>query len=98
MFADGDDDIAVVVDDTLASEKVVAEIKAAGGDLLRGVRLFDVYHGQGIPEGKKSLAFALSYQADDRTLTDKELDKAHKKVEDRLKHTLKALIRGKDCG
>jgi phenylalanyl-tRNA synthetase beta chain len=90
-------DIAVVVDDTLAGEKVVAEIKAAGGDLLRDVRLFDVYKGQGIPDGKKSLAFALSYQAGDRTLTDKELDKAHKKIEDRLKHTLKALIRGKDC-
>jgi phenylalanyl-tRNA synthetase beta chain len=91
-------DIAVVVDESLSGEKVVAEIKAGGGDLLRGVRLFDVYQGAGIPEGKKSLAFALSYQADDRTLADKELDKAHKKIEDRLKHTLKAMIRGKDCG
>jgi phenylalanyl-tRNA synthetase beta chain len=90
-------DIAVVVDDALSGEHVVAEIKAAGGDLLRGVRLFDVYKGSGIPDGKKSLAFALSYQADDRTLADKELDRAHKKIEDRLKHTLKALIRGKDC-
>lgn len=90
-------DIAVVVDDALSGEQVVAEIKTAGGDLLRGVRLFDVYKGTGIPEGKKSLGFALSYQADDRTLADKELDRAHKKVEDRLKHTLKALIRGKDC-
>ncbi len=91
-------DIAIVVDDALPSEKIVAEIKAAGGDLLRGVRLFDVYRGAGIPEGKKSLAFALSYQADDRTLADKELDKAHKKIEDRLKNVVKAMIRGKDCG
>ena len=91
-------DIAIVVDEPLPAERVLGEIKAAGGDLLRGIRLFDVYQGGAIPAGKKSLAFALSYQADDRTLADKEIDKAHKKVEDRLKHTLKALIRGKDCG
>jgi len=83
--------------DKSPAERVVAEIKAAGGELLQGVRLFDVYRGEGIPEGKKSLAFALAYQAGDRTWTDKEIDKAHKKIEDRLKHTLKALIRGKDC-
>ncbi|MEI7687699.1 MAG: phenylalanine--tRNA ligase subunit beta, partial [Planctomycetota bacterium] len=90
-------DVAIVIDDAIAGEKIVTEIKAAGGELLQGVRLFDVYRGEGIPEGKKSLAFALAYQAGDRTLTDKEIDKAHKKIEDRLKHTLKALIRGKDC-
>ncbi|MFO0807337.1 MAG: phenylalanine--tRNA ligase subunit beta [Gemmataceae bacterium] len=89
-------DIAVVVDDGLTAEKVSAEIRAAGGELLRGVRLFDLYKGPSIPTGTKSLAFALSYQADDRTLADKEIDKAHKKVEDRLKHVLKAAIRGKD--
>lgn len=89
-------DIAVVVDEVVPGEQVVAEIKAAGGGLLRDARLFDVYHGGGIPEGKKSLAFALAYQAEDRTLADKDIDKAHKKIEDRLKHVLKALIRGKD--
>jgi phenylalanyl-tRNA synthetase beta chain len=64
--------------------------------LLREVRLFDLYRGESIPSGTKSLAYALSYQAEDRTLTDKEVDKAHKKIEDRLKHTLKAQIRGQD--
>ena len=82
-------DVAVVVDDALTDEAVVAEIRAAGGDLLAGVRLFDVYRGESIPAGKKSLAYALTYQAD-RTLTDKEIDKAHKKIEDRLGHVLKA--------
>ena len=43
-----------------------------------------------------SLAFALAYQAPDRTLGDKEIQKAHEKVENRLKHVLKARIRGKD--
>jgi phenylalanyl-tRNA synthetase beta chain len=89
-------DIAVVVDRDVTAERLVKEIRAAGGDLLRQVRLFDIYQAGSIPGGKKSLAFALTYQADDRTLTDKEVDRAHKKIEDRLRHTLKALIRGKE--
>jgi phenylalanyl-tRNA synthetase beta chain len=54
------------------------------------LELFDVY------TGTKSLAFALSYQAPDRTLGEKEIQKAHEKVEKRLQHVLKAQIRGKD--
>ncbi len=89
-------DVAVVVPETVTAEKVLAEIRTAGGALLRDVRLFDLYRGPSIPEGTKSLAFALTYQADDRTLTDKEVDKAHKKIEDRLVHVLKGAIRGKE--
>lgn len=88
-------DIAVVVDESLTHEAVVKEIKAAGGDLLSNVRLFDVYKGESIAAGKKSLAYALTYQSD-KTLTDKEIDKVHKKIEDRLKHVLKGSIRGKE--
>jgi phenylalanyl-tRNA synthetase beta chain len=88
-------DIAVIVDEAVTAERLAAEVRAAGGDLLRGVHLFDVYRGESIPAGKKSLAYALTYLAEDRTLTDKEVDKAHKKIEDRLKHVLKAQIRGK---
>ncbi len=90
-------DIAVIVEETMTAERLEAELRAAGGDLLRGVRLFDLYRGPSIPAGTKSLAYALTYQAEDRTLTDKEVDKAHKKIEDRLKHVLKAQIRGKDA-
>jgi phenylalanyl-tRNA synthetase beta chain len=89
-------DVAVVVPDDVTAERALAEIRTAGGDLLRDVRLFDFYRGPSIPEGTKSLAFALTYQADDRTLTDKEVDKAHKKIEDRLVHVLKGQIRGKE--
>jgi phenylalanyl-tRNA synthetase beta chain len=89
-------DIAVIVDESVTAERVLAEIRVAGAPLLREVRLFDLYRGESIPAGKKSLAYALSYQADDRTLTDKEVDKAHKKIEDRLKHVLKAQIRGEE--
>jgi phenylalanyl-tRNA synthetase beta chain len=89
-------DIALVVDEDVTAERVVAEIRAAGGDLLCGIRLFDLYRGESIATAKKSLAYALTYQADDRTLTDKEVDKAHKKIEDRLTHVLKAQVRGKE--
>ncbi|HLJ97537.1 MAG TPA: phenylalanine--tRNA ligase subunit beta [Gemmataceae bacterium] len=89
-------DIAVIVEEPVTAERVLAEIRAAGAPLLREGRLFDLYRGESIPAGTKSLAYALSYQADDRTLTDKEVDKAHKKIEDRLKHVLKARIRGEE--
>ena len=89
-------DIAVIVDEATSAERIVQEIRAAGGALVHDLRLFDVYRGESIAAGKKSLAYALTYQADDRTLTDKEVDKLHKKIEDRLKHVLKAQIRGED--
>ncbi len=89
-------DIAVIVAGAVPAERIEAEIRTAGGELLRGVHLFDLYRGESIPPGTKSLAYALTYQAEDRTLTDKEVDKAHKKIEDRLKHVLKAQIRGQE--
>ena len=75
-------DMAVIVDGDDAGRARGGEIRAGGGDLLRGVRLFDLYRGDSIGAGTKSLAYALTYQADDRTLTDKEVDRAHKKIED----------------
>jgi phenylalanyl-tRNA synthetase beta chain len=89
-------DIAVVVEEGVTAAQVAAEIWSGGADMLRGVRLFDLYRGGSIPPGTKSLAFALTYQADDRTLTDKEVDKAHAKIEERLRRVLKAQIRGED--
>jgi phenylalanyl-tRNA synthetase beta chain len=89
-------DVAVIVDEAIPAERVEKEIHAAGGELLKAVRLFDLYRGDSIAAGHKSLAYALTYQADDRTLTDKEVDRAHKKIEDRLRHMLKAQIRGKE--
>ncbi|MFL5330414.1 MAG: phenylalanine--tRNA ligase subunit beta [Gemmataceae bacterium] len=90
-------DVAVIVAEDVSAEKISGEIRAGGGELLAGLRLFDLYRGPSIPAGTKSLAYALTYQASDRTLSDKEIDKAHKKIEDRLKHVLKAQIRGKEA-
>jgi phenylalanyl-tRNA synthetase beta chain len=89
-------DIAVIVPDTMPTDRLIAEIRQGGGELLRDIRLFDLYRGSSIPEGTKSLAFALSYQANDRTLTDKEVDKTHQKIEQRLRHVLEAKIRGEE--
>jgi phenylalanyl-tRNA synthetase beta chain len=89
-------DIAMIVPEETPAEKVLAELRAAGGELLADAVLFDVYRGESIPAGTKSLAYALVYQAPDRTLSDKEIEKAHQKIEGRLRHVLKAQIRGKD--
>jgi phenylalanyl-tRNA synthetase beta chain len=89
-------DIAIVVPNETTAEQVLVEIRAAGGDLLTDAALFDVYRGAGLPEGTKSLAFALTYQSFTGTLGEKEITKAHEKVESRLRHMLKAQIRGKD--
>lgn len=55
-------------------------INTAGGSLISDVDLFDMYEGEEIPDGKKSLAFRVIYQADDHTLTDKEVNALQEKV------------------
>ena len=89
-------DIAVVVPAATPAARVEAEVRAAGGDVLEAARLFDVYTGESIPAGTKSLAYALTYRTADRQLSDKEVDKAHGKIEGRLRHVLGAQVRGKD--
>ena len=89
-------DVAAVVPESTPAAKVEAEIRAGAGDLLESVKLFDVYRGDSIPAGSKSLAYALTYRRPDRELTGREVDAAHKKVEGRLRHVLKAAIRGQD--
>ena len=68
-------------------------ITAAAGKLLRDVRLFDIYRGKGIEEGKKSLAFSLELRADDRTLTDTDSEGVVTKVLASLKEKLDATLR-----
>jgi len=65
-------DLALVVDEQVAVADVAAALLAGAGDLLESLRLFDVYRGAPVPEGHKSLAFALRLRAPDRTLTERE--------------------------
>jgi len=68
-------------------------ITSAGGKLLRGVKLFDIYRGVGVPEGKKSMAFSLELRADDRTLTDTDSEGVMNKVLPALAEKLNAILR-----
>jgi phenylalanyl-tRNA synthetase beta chain len=88
-------DVAVIVADSINNATVEAVIREAGGELLQEVVLFDVYRGGTIPDGHKSLAYALTYQAADRTLKDTEIDKVFKATQQRLKEVLNAQIRDK---
>lgn len=87
-------DVALVVDESVTIERVEQAIRKAGGTLLDSVRLFDVYRGAGIPEGRKSLAWALSYRAADRTLTDEEVRPAHEKLVRKVSGAVGAELRG----
>ena len=86
-------DLAVVCDEALTVADVENTISSAAGKLLRSVRLFDIYRGIGIPEGKKSLAFSLELRADDRTLTDTDSEGVVNKVLSALKEKLDAVLR-----
>ncbi|MDZ4159408.1 MAG: phenylalanine--tRNA ligase subunit beta [Anaerolineaceae bacterium] len=87
------EDIAVIVDEERSAGEVMAVIAKAGGDLLAGVRLFDIYRGGQIGEAKKSLAFNLTYQAADRTLTDLEAAKVRQRIVRALEMELGAKLR-----
>ncbi len=69
-------DVALIVDDDVAAQSVVDAVRDGAGELLEDVRLFDVYTGPQIGEGRKSLALALRFRAADRTLTEDEASAA----------------------
>ncbi len=86
-------DISVVCDETVTVAQIDDAITAAAGKLLRGVKLFDIYRGTGIPDGKKSMAFSLELRADDRTLTDADCEQVMQKVLTALQESLNAILR-----
>ena len=87
------EDLAVVVDKGVTAVTVAAAIRQAGGYLLKDVTLFDVYEGEQIGPGKKSLAYHLTFQAPDKTLTDKVVSRQRKKIITQLAKRLNARIR-----
>jgi phenylalanyl-tRNA synthetase beta chain len=88
-------DIAVVVADEHLAGAVVAVARAAGGELLRDVGVFDVYRDeQALGAGRRSLALRLTFQADDRTLTDDEVAPLRAAVVDALATRFGAVLRG----
>ena len=88
-------DVAFVVDEGVAHEKLVQCMTSAGGKLLEDVRLFDVYRDEArVGAGKKSMAYALTYRAADRTLTSEEVDKAHERLVKKVSSATGAEVRG----
>ena len=86
-------DLALICAEEVTVADVENVITAAAGKLLRGVKLFDIYRGVGVPEGKKSMAFSLELRADDRTLTDTDSEGVVTKVLTALKDKLDASLR-----
>lgn len=87
-------DLAVVVDEDTPAGRVQALIRETGGKLLTDVTLFDLYRGKPIAEGKKSLAYRLTFQPQDKTLTEDEVTKLREKIEKRLTREVGAEFRG----
>ena len=86
-------DLAVVVDQHVAAEAVYDTIVRSGGTLLHSVVLFDVYTGEPIPPGKKNLTYSLTYQSQDRTLTDTEANTLQERIIRTLHNDLGAILR-----
>ena len=86
-------DVAMLVPETVTHDAVLQTVKQAKAPNLETVELFDVFRGQGIPEGRKSLAYAFTYRAADKTLVDADVNSAHTKVLDALKTQLQAELR-----
>lgn len=87
------EDLALIVDENVPAAQVAALIRQAGGKLLVDVRLFDVYRGGQVTPGKKSLAYALTFQAPDRTLTAEDTTKARGKIVSRVEREVGAVLR-----
>lgn len=87
-------DIALVVDKDQAAGAIKQVIVEAGGALLKDVRVFDLYEGERMEAGKKSIAFSLKYFDPEKTLTDEEVTKAHEKVLNAVKDKTGAVLRG----
>ena len=88
-------DLAIVVDESVTAEQLVQRLKSAGGKLLCDIRLFDVYRDAlRVGKGKKSMAFSLTYRADDRTLTSEEVEKIHAKLVEKVLRSTGGEIRG----
>jgi phenylalanyl-tRNA synthetase beta chain len=82
-----------VVDESTTADQVEAVIRSAGGSMVSELRLFDLYRGDQVGPGRKSLAYSITYQALDRTLTDEEVSQVRGRIMRRLEADLGARIR-----
>jgi phenylalanyl-tRNA synthetase beta chain len=86
-------DVAMIVPEATTHDAVLQVVKQTRPANLEAVDLFDVFRGKHVPDGQKSLAYAFTYRAADKTLTDAEVNAAHTKIVDALKAQLQATVR-----
>jgi phenylalanyl-tRNA synthetase beta chain len=86
-------DLSIVVDRALEGERVMETIWTFHHPYVEEVNLFDIYQGPPIPEGKKGISYRIRYQANDRTLTDEEVNQYHEKILSRLKEVFQLDLR-----
>lgn len=87
-------DLAVVVEEAFPAQRIISWIKDLNHSLIEDVQVFDQYHGSPIPEGRKSLAYTISYRAENRTLTDSEVNTIHQDLIARISEVFGAQLRG----
>lgn len=86
-------DISMIIDQGVLWQEILDQIKNVNLSLVRNVELFDIYSGEGIADGKKSVAFRVTYRSDEKTLETAEAEALHKKIKEVLKDKLGATIR-----
>lgn len=86
-------DIAFIVDEEVAAGDIKAVIEASGAPLVKQVKIFDVYQGENLPEGKKSIAYSLLYQHPEKTLQDEEVDASYQFIIDTVNEKFAAYVR-----
>ena len=86
-------DLAFILDEKIEVGEIEREVRAAAGPMLRGLRVLDVYRGQPVPGGAKSIALGLTWQAPSRTLGDAEIDQIIESIIKVLEHKFNASLR-----
>ncbi|MCB0091105.1 MAG: phenylalanine--tRNA ligase subunit beta, partial [Caldilineaceae bacterium] len=88
------EDLAFEVTEEVTARRLEKAIRDAGGDLLVAVELFDIYRGDPIPVGSKSMAYRLTYQSTDRSLSEKEVTKLRQRIIRTVENVVSAKLRG----
>ena len=86
-------DLALLIDKNVTMERIEAAVRESERKLLRSVKLFDVYEGKNLPEGKKSYAITITLQDDEKTMQDKQIDAIMSKIIANLKKQIGAELR-----
>ena len=87
-------DLAMLVDENVSAAEIERTIAKNGGEYFTDVTLFDVYQGKQVAAGKKSMAFNIQFQSNDKTLTDADADQGFKQILEAVKKEFDAELRG----